>query len=135
MNTNPHLTGLPLPKPVLLAPAVLDQNTGTAQIFRLPEVREIVKGDFIVLPCDLVCELGQGGEKLLESWMVKEATLGGAAVGGHEFTGPKGREKENRRGGLGVWYETKGGRPSSKERKRILLPHRRLKQDPYHPLK
>src|ERR1700709_281829 len=67
LNTNPHLTGLPLPKPDLLAPKELDQNTGTAQIFRLPEVRAIVKGDFIVLPCDLVCELG--GESLIESWM------------------------------------------------------------------
>ena len=109
MNTNPHLTGLPLPKPDVLAPKDLDQNTGTAQIFRLPEVRDIVKGDFIVLPCDLVCELG--GETLLESWMVKEAGLGGATGGGHEFTGPKmavGGEKGGRRGGLGVWYETKG---------------------------
>jgi translation initiation factor eIF-2B subunit gamma len=109
MNTNPHLTGLPLPKPILLAPAALDQNTGTAQIFRLPEVREIVKGDFIVLPCDLVCELG--GETLIESWMVKEAGLGGSIGGGHEFTGPKmaiGGKKGGRRGGLGVWYETKG---------------------------
>lgn len=109
LNTNPHLTGLPLPKPDLLAPKELDQNTGTAQIFRLPEVRAIVKGDFIVLPCDLVCELG--GESLIESWMIKEAGLGGATGGGDEFTGPKmalGGEKGGRRGGLGVWYETKG---------------------------
>jgi len=92
-----------------LAPKDLDQNTGTAQIFRLPEVREIITGDFIVLPCDLVCELG--GESLLESWMVKEAGLGGATGGGHEFTGPRmalGGERGGRRGGLGVWYETKG---------------------------
>ena len=112
MNTNPHLTGLPLPKPSLLAPVDLDQNTGTAQIFRLPEVREVVKGDFIVLPCDLVCELG--GETLLESWMVKEAGLGGATGGSREFTGPKmaiGGEKGGRRGGLGVWYETKTETP------------------------
>jgi translation initiation factor eIF-2B subunit gamma len=68
-----------------------------------------VKGDFIVLPCDLVCELG--GESLIESWMIKEAGLGGATGGGDEFTGPKmalGGEKGGRRGGLGVWYETKG---------------------------
>lgn len=112
LNTNPHLTGLPLPKPDLLAPEGLDQNTGTAQIFRLPEVRAIIKGDFIVLPCDLVCELG--GESLIESWMIKEAGLGGATGGNHEFTGPKmalGGEKGGRRGGLGVWYETKGETP------------------------
>lgn len=101
MNTNPHLTGLPLPKPNLLAPRDLDQNTGTAQIFRLPEVRDIITGDFIVLPCDLVCELG--GETLLEAWMVKETGLGAATprmkVGG---------EKRSVQGGLGVWYNTKG---------------------------
>lgn len=109
LNTNPHLTSLPLPKPDLLAPKDLDQNTGTAQILRLPEVRDVIKGDFIILPCDLVCEIG--GESLLESWMVKEAGLGGATGGSKEFTGPKmalGGEKGGRRGGLGVWYETKG---------------------------
>ncbi|KAE8446272.1 hypothetical protein EG329_012358 [Mollisiaceae sp. DMI_Dod_QoI] len=109
LNTNPHLTSLPLPKPTLLAPKDLEQNTGTAEIFRLPEVREAIKGDFIVLPCDLVCELG--GESLLESWMIKEAGLGGATGDSQEFTGPKmaiGGQKSGRRGGLGVWYETKG---------------------------
>jgi translation initiation factor eIF-2B subunit gamma len=43
--------------------------------------------------------------------MVKEAGLGGATGGSQEFTGPKmaiGGEKGGRRGGLGVWYETKG---------------------------
>ncbi|ESZ93459.1 hypothetical protein SBOR_6166 [Sclerotinia borealis F-4128] len=106
LATNPHLTSLPLPKPDLLAPKSLDQTTGTAQIFRLPEVRNIIKGDFIVLPCDLVCELG--GESLIASWMIKEGGLGGATGGGYE--GPKmalGGERGGRRGGLGVWYETK----------------------------
>jgi len=86
LNTNPHLTSLPLPKPNLLAPKDLDQNTGTAQIFRLPEVKDIIKGNFLVLPCDLICELG--GENLVEAWMVKEATLGGVA--------------ESKRGQMGV---------------------------------
>ncbi|THV50187.1 hypothetical protein BGAL_0161g00110 [Botrytis galanthina] len=110
LATNPHLTSLPLPKPDLLAPEELDQTTGTAQIFRLPEVRNIIKGDFIVLPCDLVCELG--GESLIEPWMVKEGGLGGATGGDHE--GPKmalGGERGGRRGGLGVWYETKSETP------------------------
>jgi translation initiation factor eIF-2B subunit gamma len=109
LNLNPHLTALPLPKPDLIAPKDLDQTTGTAQIFRLPEVRAAITGDFIVLPCDLVCELG--GESLLETWLIKEAGLGGATGGGDEFTGPKmavGGERGGRRGGLGVWYSTKG---------------------------
>lgn len=99
LNTNPHLTSLPLPKPNLLAPKDLDQNTGTAQIFRLPEVKDIIKGNFLVLPCDLICELG--GENLVEAWMVKEATLGGVVES------KRGQELP-RIGGLGVWYDTKG---------------------------
>lgn len=99
MDTNPFLTGLPLPRPDLLAPEGLDHNTGTAEILRLPEVKEIVTSDFVVLPCDLVCELG--GDKLLQAWMVKSASpsdiLGDSA-------GP-------RSGGLGVWYETKTATP------------------------
>jgi translation initiation factor eIF-2B subunit gamma len=109
LNTNPHLTSLPSPKPNLLAPEGLDQTTGTAEIFRLPQVRAAITGDFIVLPCDLVCELG--GEALLETWMIKQAGLGGATGGDEEFPGPRmalGGEKGGRRGGLGIWYSTKG---------------------------
>lgn len=56
-----------------------------------------------------MCELG--GESLLATWMVKQAGLGGATGGGNEFTGPRialGGEKGGRRGGLGVWYPTRG---------------------------
>jgi translation initiation factor eIF-2B subunit gamma len=110
MDTNPHLTSLPAPKPDLLAPEGLDQTTGTAEIFRLSEVRAIIKGDFLVLPCDLVCDFG--GESLIETWMVKQAGIGGATGGEEdEFSGPKmaiGGERGGRRGGLGVWYPTKG---------------------------
>ena len=42
----------------------------------MPEVKAVITGDFIVLPCDLVCSLG--GEALIESWMIREAALGGA---------------------------------------------------------
>lgn len=99
MNTNPFLTSLPHPRPDLLAPEGLDQNTGTAEILRLPEVRSIVTSDFVVLPCDLVCELG--GERLLQAWMVKSASL--ADLLG-DSAGPNS-------GGLGVWYETKTETP------------------------
>ncbi|KAI9732490.1 MAG: hypothetical protein M1818_007528 [Claussenomyces sp. TS43310] len=108
LNTNPHLTTLPSPKPNLLAPEGLDQTTGTAQIFRIPEVRAAITGDFIVLPCDLLCEIG--GEALLEAWMIKEAALGGATGGDDDITSPKAAmsgESNGRRGGIGVWYSTK----------------------------
>ena len=69
---------------------------GTAEILRLPQVATLISSDFIVLPCDLVSELP--GEALLDSWMVQQGSLGGTAdmYSGHR-----------RRGGLGVWFETK----------------------------
>ncbi|KAI0384715.1 nucleotide-diphospho-sugar transferase [Hypomontagnella monticulosa] len=96
LNTNPFLTALPHPRPDLVAPHGLDQNTGTAEILRLPEIRELITSDFIVLPCDLVCELG--GDRLLQAWMVKAASLPDLLSDG---------EPPYCNGGLGVWYETK----------------------------
>lgn len=100
MNTNPFLTSLPYPRPDLVSPQGLDYNTGTAEILRLPEIRDIVKFDLLVLPCDLVC--GIGGDKLLQTWMVKAASL------------PDLLDDElapSCSGGLGVWYETKSANP------------------------
>ncbi|MCJ1483259.1 hypothetical protein MMC06_003426 [Schaereria dolodes] len=105
---NPHLTSLPLPRADILAPENLTQTSGTAEILRLPEVQAVVTGDFLILPCDLVCEVA--GESLLEAWMIQQAGLGGASVSSLDYLGPKmgiGGEKGGRRGGLGVWYQTK----------------------------
>ncbi|KAL1840294.1 hypothetical protein VTJ49DRAFT_583 [Mycothermus thermophilus] len=101
LKTNPFLTSLPFPRPDLLAPKDLDNNTGTAEILRLPELQEVVKSDFLVLPCDLVCELGP--EQLLQAWMVKSASLEDL-VGDAQYHGPPS-------GGLGVWYPTKTANP------------------------
>ena len=108
LATNPHLTSLPLPKPDRLCPAGLSQTTGTAEILRFPEVQAAITGDFIVLPCDLVSEMG--GEALVESWMIQNAGLGGV-TGSSDAIGDDigmGGVRSGRRGGLGVWYETKG---------------------------
>jgi translation initiation factor eIF-2B subunit gamma len=110
LATNPHLTTLPSPKATLLSPKDLAFDSGTAEILRLPEVRNIIGGDFVVLPCDLVCELG--GDSLLAAWMVNEGGFGGA-TGGRKGLGQGplmgvGGERGGRRGGLGVWYNTKG---------------------------
>ncbi|KAK0626949.1 hypothetical protein B0T14DRAFT_423526 [Immersiella caudata] len=102
LNTNPFLTSLPYPKADLLSPKGLDQNTGTAQILRLPEVQALVTSDFLVLPCDLVCELG--ADKLLQAWMVKSASL--ADLLSHSES-PRAQPS----GGLGVWYQTKTATP------------------------
>ncbi|KAJ3950061.1 Translation initiation factor eIF-2B subunit gamma [Colletotrichum fioriniae] len=105
LNTNPHLTALPLPRPDILAPKELDQTTGTAEILRLPEVKEIVKSDFVVLPCDLICEVA--GEKLLQAWMVKGASMSDL-LSAPKYSGSK---QSPFSGGLGVWYETKTATP------------------------
>lgn len=106
---NPQLTSLPLPKPDLLTPSSLSQNTPTAEILRDPEIQAAITGDFIVLPCDLVCELP--GESLLEAWMIHQGGLGGTSLASEGYRGAKmglGGEGGGRRGGLGVWFETKG---------------------------
>ncbi|ROT35197.1 hypothetical protein SODALDRAFT_363889 [Sodiomyces alkalinus F11] len=109
VNTNPYLTSLPLPRPTILAPDDLDQNTGTAEILRLPVVRELVKSDFIVLPCDLVCEIP--GDKLLQTWMVNAASLS-TILGA---TASSSGAEHQASGGLGVWYETKTALAVKKE--------------------
>jgi translation initiation factor eIF-2B subunit gamma len=110
MSQNPHLTSLPTPKPDIIAPKDLTHETGTSDLFRLPEVQAAIKGDFIVLPCDLICELD--GTALADAWMVEQGGFAGA-TGGLTPTGGKiasgaGGERLGRRGGLGVWYQTKG---------------------------
>ena len=101
LNTNPLLTSLPLPRPYVVAPKDLELTTGTAEILRFAEVRDLIQNDFLVLPCDLVCELG--GDKLLQAWMVKAASLT-EMLGATGFAnGPLPRPS----GGLGVWFDTK----------------------------
>jgi len=80
----------------------LDETTGTAEILRLAEVREHVTADLVILPCDLVCELG--GDKLLQAWMVEAASLS-------DILGYRSSSPGTHSGGLGVWYETQTGTP------------------------
>ncbi|CAK7198018.1 Translation initiation factor eIF-2B subunit gamma [Sporothrix eucalyptigena] len=122
LSTNPFLTSLPAPS--ILAPKDLDQTTGTAEILRLPEVREVVTTDFLVLPCDLVCELG--GEKLLQAWMVQSASIADLLreqdlgrnylAEGIRRNSKRGASEEyaTHSGGLGVWYDTRTGIPTVK---------------------
>ena len=110
ISQNPHLTTLPSPRPDILAPRDLTHETSTGDLFRLPEVQSVIKGDFIVLPCDLVCELD--GTALADAWMIEQGGLAGASGGldayGNKVAAGAGGEKLGRRGGLGVWYQTKG---------------------------
>lgn len=90
--------------------------TGTAELLRLPEVQNCIKTDFLLLPCDLICEIP--GESLLESWMVSQSALGGSSTReGRHADGPvsgPGGEQGGRRGGLAVYYQTQGREESVK---------------------
>lgn len=91
LATNPSLTSLPR-KPDLLAPAELEQTTGTGELLRLEEVQKSITSDFIILPCDLVSELD--GTKLLQQWMTLNP-LSSSSSG-------------KRKGALAVFYPTHG---------------------------
>jgi translation initiation factor eIF-2B subunit gamma len=109
LSQNPHLTSLPSPKPDVLAPKDLTHETGTGHLLRLPEVQNAIKNDFIVLPCDIICELD--GTALADAWMIEEASIGAASSAfkeGGVIPYGIGGERLGRRGGMGVWYQTKG---------------------------
>lgn len=106
---NPYLTGLPSPTPDLLAPPDLDHTTPTADLLRLPEVQAAIKSDFLLLPCDLVCDVP--GETFLEIYLTSLGGLGGVGSMSTSGNGPPsilgfGGEKGGRRGGMSVWYNT-----------------------------
>lgn len=66
----------------------------------MEQVQDVITCDFIILPCDLVCEMC--GLSLLDSWMLLQ---GGFSQNSEED------ERMGRRGGLGVWYHTKDSVP------------------------
>lgn len=108
---NPDLTTLPSPKPDLLAPQDLEPETPTAELLRLPEVQDAIKSDFLLLPCDLICDIP--GDAFLESYLTNMAGIAGtgADFGDHSsrITNNRfglGAEGSGRRGGLSVWYNT-----------------------------
>ncbi|KAJ6111221.1 eukaryotic translation initiation factor subunit eIF2B-gamma [Penicillium sp. IBT 16267x] len=115
LQQNPHLTALPSPR--VIAPKGLDMNMGTAELLRLPEVQACIKTDFVLLPCDLICDIP--GESLIEAWMVSQGALGGSTLTeGKNAHGPvssgPGGERGGRRGGLSVFYQTLGREESVK---------------------
>ncbi|RAK98445.1 translation initiation factor eIF2B subunit gamma [Aspergillus ibericus CBS 121593] len=105
LKQNPHLTSLPPPSVSVVAPKDLEMTMGTAELLRLPEVQDCIRTDFLLLPCDIICEVP--GESILEAWMVTQSALGG------NNSGPGG-EQGGRRGGLAVYYQTQGREESVK---------------------
>ncbi|KAF9894282.1 hypothetical protein FE257_007785 [Aspergillus nanangensis] len=118
LKQNPHLTSLPSPSASVVAPKDLEMTMGTAEVLRLPEVQDCIKSDFLLLPCDLICDIP--GESILEAWMVTQGALGGNGptregrnASGQISLGPGG-EQGGRRGGLAVYYPTQGREESVK---------------------
>ncbi|KAJ5200525.1 hypothetical protein N7472_005729 [Penicillium cf. griseofulvum] len=92
LQQDPDLQSLPLPK--VIAPQDLQATMATAQLLRLPEVQSCIESDFLLLPCDLVCEIE--GTYLLQMWMASQGQMVMAE-----------KEKRNR-GGLCVYYHAEG---------------------------
>ncbi|KAJ9616297.1 Translation initiation factor eIF-2B subunit gamma [Cladophialophora chaetospira] len=107
---NPYLTGLPAPSADLLAPESLEHTTPTAELLRLPEVQKVIKSDFLLLPCDLIC--GISGDQFLETYLTRLGGPGGIGASSEDSNLSRnelllpGGEKRGRRGGLSIWYNT-----------------------------
>jgi translation initiation factor eIF-2B subunit gamma len=71
----------------------------------------VIKSDFLLLPCDLICDVP--GETFLETYLTTLGGLGGIGTSsGSDFDASDskilglGGERSGRRGGLSIWYNT-----------------------------
>jgi translation initiation factor eIF-2B subunit gamma len=88
---------------------MLDHTTPTAELLRIPQVQAAIKSDFLLLPCDLICDVP--GEIFLETYLTALGGLGGVGTSsGSDFDASEskilglGGERSGRRGGLSIWY-------------------------------
>ncbi|KAF5862549.1 hypothetical protein ETB97_011546 [Aspergillus alliaceus] len=110
LQQNPFLTSLPSPSPTVIAPKDLKMTTGTAELLRLPEVQACIQSNFLLLSCDLLCDIP--GEHLLEAWLVSQGELGSSA-----------------QGGLSVFYPAKGIKDEIKKEPTDFMTITSLEQD------
>ena len=94
---NPYLTALSVPSPDLLIPKELTIDMPTAELLKLPEIRAAIKTDFMLLPCDLLCDIS--GEVFFETYFSNLSSL----------------TNDVRKGGLSVWYNTANREESVKK--------------------
>ena len=131
---NPYLTSLPSPSADLLAPEDLDHTTPTADLLRLPEVQEVIKSDFLLLPCDLICETP--GEDFLETHLTMLGTPGSNTdLNGLQPTISRSDGSRNdRSGGLSIWYNTADREESVKKEECDFMCTANLDQQPILPI-
>ncbi|KAI9041584.1 translation initiation factor eIF-2B gamma subunit family protein [Aspergillus affinis] len=110
LQQNPYLTSLPSPSPTVIAPKDLKMTTGTAELLRLPEVQACIRSNFLLLSCDLLCDIP--GEHLLEAWLVSQSDLGPLS-----------------QGGLSVFYPAKGVKDEVKKEPTDFVAVNLLKED------
>lgn len=84
----------------------LNDNLGTADVLRIAYKKGWIKTDFAVLPCDLVTNLD--AQEVAQLWMVEQAGFDSDMGLRSRKSRKVGDADEGRRGGLGVWYETRG---------------------------
>ncbi|OQE88409.1 hypothetical protein PENNAL_c0017G05472 [Penicillium nalgiovense] len=109
LDQNPYLTSFYSPSVSVVAPKDLEMTMGTAELLRLPEVQKCITKNFLLLPCDLICELP--GELILEAWIANQYVDEGSDSKGDRHASPPttsyfDRQLQTRSGGLAVYYQT-----------------------------
>jgi translation initiation factor eIF-2B subunit gamma len=134
---NPYLTGLPSPSADLLAPEELEHTTPTAELLRLPQVQNIIKSDFVLLPCDIICNIP--GEQFLDTYLTRIAGPGGIGANADNDVSRNqlislGGEQRGRRGGLSIWYNTADREESVKGEECDFMCTTKLDQEHVYPI-
>ncbi|RPA89868.1 hypothetical protein L873DRAFT_1671570 [Choiromyces venosus 120613-1] len=88
------------------SPSSLNDNLGTADIIRIAHKKGWIHGDFAVLPCDLITTMDS--QEVMEMWMVEQAGFDSDMGRRPRLSKKAGDADGGRRGGLGIWYETRG---------------------------
>lgn len=88
------------------SPSSLDECLGTADVIRIAHRKGWINGDFAVLPCDLVTTID--AQEVVEMWMVEQAGFDSDLGRRPRMSEKVGDADDGRRGGLGIWYETRG---------------------------
>ncbi|KAJ5189539.1 hypothetical protein N7491_005868 [Penicillium cf. griseofulvum] len=133
LDQNPYLTSFYSPSVSVVAPKSLEMTMGTAELLRLPEVQRCITTNFLLLPCDLICEIQ--GESILEAWMATQCVVGDSSdfKRAHQLPPPTtsyfDRQLEARSGGLAVYYQTDNREESIKEEATDFVAIAPLEQD------